>query len=738
MSLKLYEAPDGTNKIGKGQLAFDNSKLEAKKKQKQKDSKLAEIPMSFRVLEMKEIRQNISWKELIAPYDTVDIIGFSYSLGFIEKCVLPYVQYCRLLLGADFLRVKKGGELASQFLRVEKNNAKAVQSHPKVVEAFKNGSLEIKTAVSIVDHRKYYLFRGETAAPLIIDTSANPTTSGWDESHIESRNIIIGDDAYSVYSHEFDAAWKLSNNLPLEAIEVDVKNDDLENCPSVAHVLHTGEAVLLEEPKEPRELVREEVVYTADLQNSEKNVVEKELAKVKYDPSNEEGMTLIDKSIIHKVKKELSKKSSRPITVKLEKKVAKYPALDFDYDNGILYQDKKEVPFPSREEIIKSAKVILKIYENFDDFTGTKEEILQTKFMWYKVMNYMFASPFFAEVRTKEFEIGKTRDALPMYAVIYSPKSSAGKSFMTNAIVQMMLGIRGSQADWGKALKETNKRTGIPYYQLLEKLQTTITRSPIVIDEAEVIISGSSKKSVSDHVFKQTTECEKNYRTAQPCILFNINGADALNDDVGRKRVAHFYFTTSLSSKIDVCSYGNQSEQLLQQLDNKFYQRYCEIMIKEIGNELENLPSQNVDQYIDILKISSQTIIQIFQEIGLELPEFIKPLSWRKDYCKDAKYHSENALKEIAYILKNNPNDVIIKDKYIILYIQDKEYRGQNKQIQKWKDVLPDDLRMEELPSSDRPDYAKIRILRSELEYELGYSLQAPKHHFWNRKKKEK
>lgn len=749
MSLELHEVSNTNKKAIDGQLAFGaipepQGEQSLPKKVKRKRARLDEIKMDFRVVELKDIQRQISLQDLLAPYSSADIIGFSYSLDFIEKCILPHVDYCRLILGADFLRVKKGMELANQFLRVEKSNAKAIQSHPKIMEAIKDGSLEIKTAVSIVDHRKYYLFRGESVDPLILDTSANPTRTGWDESHVESRNIVIGTEAYSVYSHEFDTAWKMAQDLPMEAVEVKVQDDGLDSYPTIAKIQHDGKDVVLFEALEvPKEITREEISYTADLQAVECSPVEKAAIKAKYDPSDEDGKTIIGKELIQQVKKFSPKKSSGNLQVKMEKKVQNYPALEIDYESDTLYQNHEVVPSPTKEEVARSGKKILKVYKNFDDFTGTKKEIEQTKFMWYKVMNYMFASIFFAEVRTKEFEVGKTRDALPLYAVIYSPKSSAGKSFMTNAIIKMMLGIRGSQADWGKAIKDANSIGKRTYYELLEELQKKISRSPIVVDEAEVIITGPSKKYVSDYNFKQSDKCEKNYRITQPCILFNINGTDALNDDVGRKRVAHFVFTTSLSSKIDVCSYGNQSEQLLQELDTNFYHRYCEIMIKRIQSELETLSQKDVNYYIDVLKISSEAILQVFQEAGLSIPSFIKPLSWRKDYCKDAKYHSEAALKEIEYIIQNNPDDVIIDNEYVSLYLQNKEYRGQNKKVQDWKNVLPDDLRIEELPSSDRPEYTKIHLLRAELEYELGYSLQPEKKHhflpsFSKRKRKEK
>ena len=99
----------------------------------------------------------------------------------------------------------------------------------------------------------------------------------------------------------------------------------------------------------------------------------------------------------------------------------------------------KEVDLhPSREDVENDIHGLLSLFEKYNFFVGT--DLGKQKDIYYKLLNAMFASPFFARLRCEATLIDKGTTSLPLYLLISSSHASTGKTFFVKAILKMMTG----------------------------------------------------------------------------------------------------------------------------------------------------------------------------------------------------------------------------------------------------------------------------------------------------------
>ena len=119
--------------------------------------------------------------------------------------------------------------------------------------------------------------------------------------------------------------------------------------------------------------------------------------------------------------------------------VEEYPKITFDYDAQSMLLSGKEVDLhPSREDVENDIHGLLSLFEKYNSFVGTDPG--KQKDIYYKLLNAMFASPFFARLRCETTLIDKGTTSLPLYLLISSSHASTGKTFFVKAILKMMTG----------------------------------------------------------------------------------------------------------------------------------------------------------------------------------------------------------------------------------------------------------------------------------------------------------
>lgn len=238
---------------------------------------------------------------------------------------------------------------------------------------------------------------------------------------------------------------------------------------------------------------------------------------------------------------------------------------------------------------------------------------------------------------------------------------------------------------------------------------------PVFIDE----FNNTCQARIKDIIINPE-RCEENQLEEQPMLLFASNDVTEA-DEILRKRMVFLRFNAALPSSIDQSAYKSRGNAIIKRLGNGFYREYLRRIIPKIADQLDymihakDIPDE---YYPDLMAISSDVILSIFEDYGYGLPAYAKHLTWNNDYSVNAKFISDNAIEQIRALYKQDKKAfTLTKDTVIIELGNDKESVQKGKS---WKNTLPPEMKAVFASNSN---YGRITIDRKELEARLGIKL---------------
>ena len=115
------------------------------------------------------------------------------------------------------------------------------------------------------------------------------------------------------------------------------------------------------------------------------------------------------------------------------------------------------------------------------------------------------------------------------------------------------------------------------------------------------------------------------------------------------------------------------------------------------------------------MKKSLKIILDILKEYGIEIPSYMKQLSWSNDYADNSKSVFNDELEKIYDLYEKEKGLFTIDAKHVIVCLSN-DKAGQ-KMVANWVSLLPREIEAERIPDTK---YQKIRMNRKELEQHLG------------------
>ncbi len=632
--------------------------------------------------------------ELFQGFDTIKAITFSYDISFIES-IMGNFRYGEILLGAEYL-VEKDGKLNTLLKDVLTNSyeaTKLLSNHSNLVNMLESGDIEFRTPLFMIDHRKIYLLKSDSGKTRVIKTSANMSKNAWNASHKETYEYDDSERCYAEYSKEFETAWELSQEIPYKVI-VGKKEDLIDGNPIIKKIKEVDEVILLQQPPDITKF--ENIKYVIDhnkiAEEYGKLIADIKLKKVK-------GHIEIVPKTINKIEHNFKKFKQK---CKVENVEEKYPVLTVDYSAArVLIND---IPYdlnPKENEIRNDIEQIIDIFDNFNHFVGNTKKMQESHF---KMMNAIMASPFHAKIRCAS----KIRDieasSVPMYLLAASSTANCGKTFMISAVLKMMTGKKITPLNNANLNKEK-----------IGNIQVGCKGVPVFIDE----LDGKSFGHIKD-IIKNPERCEDNQIETMPMLIFASNNI-LEPDEILRKRMVFLRFEGRLPSNVDQSAYKNMGHALIRKLGTGFYREYLRRMLGKVSAELEYIMTeQNIPgkYYPDLMKMSSETIIDILSDYGYEIPVFIRPLTWNDDYSINASFISEDAVHSIENLYAQNKNAFKIEKNLITIEIGNGT--DSKRMCESWVNTLPSEMnaRMITLKNCIR-----VTIDRKEFESRIGHRL---------------
>lgn len=660
---------------------------------------------------------------LFAGYQDLKVISFSYNFGFVARITEKFEQ-ARIILGAEFVAAKLNQALANQMDEIMATTDElrlSLHRNKKLAKRVVEGEVEIRCPMALIDHRKIYLLKADDGRTRTIMPSANISARAWTGFN-QIENFIVSDDpaAYAAYLAEFETAWELSEPvIPNARVEQEVRETPVEELPDkdIAGIETemysvkddnplleniqksiTDKAIIVREVNDP-ETKLEIVEYNKDMEKLKQfhGEITKELKL-----SSRNGVIQLVPNIIKKYLFNANKASMKKVSI--EKKSAEYPRMTIDYPTNTVFLDNQKVDlYPSDEEVKNDIREMLSVFSNFNNFIGRVD---QAKDNYFKLMNALFSSPFNAKLRCAAYLRDVGTSGLPLYILLNSPKSNCGKTFMVRYFLKMMTGKKGFGYKFDKV-----KSKELEAFQMSEKVQHK--GIPIFIDEIT-----SSFKIAFAGMIRTVDSCETDLRECQPMTVFASNVVSD-PDETLRKRMIFMNFDIGLPSNVIPREMDTKGRQLINRIGTAFYRKYLSYMLPYVIGELNKLDTGEglTDKYSpELMRKSSEIIIQIVKEYGFPVPGYMKVLSWDTDYADNSRSVYAEELERMVDLYKTEKKMFYIDEKYVTICLSN-DKTGQ-KMVSNWVSLLPREIQAEKLPDANN---AKIRMNRKELEHHLGF-----------------
>jgi hypothetical protein len=287
-----------------------------------------------------------------------------------------------------------------------------------------------------------------------------------------------------------------------------------------------------------------------------------------------------------------------------------------------------------RDKVQSDAELLFQYFQNYEQ--GFLGDVVQHQKDYFMFMSWLYLTPFICDFRNRVIASDDYIFNYPLFAILYG-KSNSGKTQLITTLLTSMFG----------------------HYRFIEKdmftrsnlrgFLATMKRLPVVFDDVE-------KTRFSQHgfsVIKDETILEVEY----PAFVLSMNAENHSFPTEIRKRCLMLFSKASLPDDSPAGKYLYSSvSKIRRQLSTSFYFEY----LKRVLHKLDNNSCPE-----DILKFSSEIIIELFQEAlpNQKMPKWCTPVSI--DAYRHSKY--DNIKNDLLQLYDANPNMWDIRRNEVIL-----------------------------------------------------------------------
>ena len=322
---------------------------------------------------------------LFQNFDEIHVITYSLGIEQVER-IMKYFKRGQVIIGSY---KSISGDVA-EMLALQKYTVDYISQNNYLQKMIESKTFRFFVTDKV--HAKIYLLKSDDGRYRVILSSANFSANAWQKRQVE--NFVVIDDlaVYESYTEFYEDIKRGSTDeIDINARPLKEDGTNLEYLPALRCAVHSKTAVVIhEQPPESQEAC--EYVF-AQIETAKKlrDILQK--ANVK---TNSEGQTLLLADNFIKMRKTM-KESHEEKQRRNEEKNSTYPALILDYEKqSATFNDKLWNLNPSSDEVKSDLENLVKYVDGTEIFTG---DIPSLKTIYWKVIIYMFVSPFFAQLR---------------------------------------------------------------------------------------------------------------------------------------------------------------------------------------------------------------------------------------------------------------------------------------------------------------------------------------------------
>lgn len=542
--------------------------------------------------------QSLTWQDLFSGFDDLYAITYSSGIGFVCK-LLDHFEQAEIIFGCeDVMDYSMQSIMAYQYLqidRIRKSNA-----YSKILNRVSDGTLHLYVARDILSHEKIYLLSAKDGRKRVVMGSANMSASAFEGHQRENICYMDGDEAFDWYMECYQTLKeKSTDEIGKSSILCADDGEHLDELP-IAKTVRVKKAVVIQPVSEAQ---KEEVRFALDV---------KGLA-AKFKPCvpkpDKKGKIMLSPDKVRIIRKRMVESK----TLEKEQR-SEYPQLDVELDEGcVTLNDQRLDLMPSKAEVEKDVELFLRYMDGYEKFHGDHAGM---QLRYYEFANWFFCSPFMACMRDMAVRYNQNTLPYPVFGLVYG-QSKAGKTSFLETLLKMMIGQKTkiSAPDFTRSS--------------IDSLKQTVHGAPIIVDD----LTNDRFKQHAIETIKNDDFGIAEHLVNYPAVVISANeDVKAVASEVIRRTVicrvqAGLTNTEVMSSNI--------VRTVQREIGTAFYREYLRRMLDLVPELLEQMKDDEQDSAPDILKTSSQVLMEIFEEYGPEkLPEYIRTLSL-EDYFSE-------------------------------------------------------------------------------------------------------
>lgn len=536
--------------------------------------------------------ESIEWKKLFDGFDKLYAITFSSGINFVYR-LLNMFEYSEVIFGCEgVLSYNMSEVIAYQNNLIEKMREKASQSKINLLDKIDSGNAKFYVARKQISHEKIYLLEANDGRKRVVMGSANMSFNAFGGRQRENICYIDGEQAYEWYKDVFDSLKENSTDeITYKAIDIANITDNIDNLP-IAETVKVQKVLALETNKDNNE----EINFILDTQN-----LAKTLTPIVPKAEKKTGKILLSPETFIKLRRHIKDESVREKELRSE-----YPQLAIDAFKQTVNLNGAEVDLhPTNEEIKHDVDLFISYMEGYKKFHGDYEGM---QYRYFEFANWFFCSPFMATMRDMAARFDQNKLPYPVFGLVYG-QSKAGKTSFLETLLKMMIGQKP------KVSAPDFTRSSI------EALKRTVQGAPIIVDDL-------TNNRFNQHAIE--TIKNDDFGVSEHLINYSAVVISA-NEDV--KAVAPEVIRRTVICRVEAgltnteVMKSNVVRNVQQKIGTAFYREYLRRMLEVIPDLIEQLRAEETESAPDILKFSSEIIVDIINQFAESTPKYIKTLS---------------------------------------------------------------------------------------------------------------
>lgn len=570
--------------------------------------------------------ETIEWKDLFYGFDKLHAITFSSGVNFVYR-LLDMFEYSEIIFGCENVISYNMSEIiAYQNNLIEKMRENASKHKLTLLDKIDIGKVKFYVARKQISHEKIYLLEASDGRKRVIMGSANMSYNAFGGKQRENICYIDGEQAYSWYMDVYESLKEDSvDEISHKAMSIANIDENIDKLP-IAETVKSKKILTLETDKEKIE----EINFILDTQN-----LAKKLAPIIPKAEKKTGKILLNSDTFIKLNKHIKDETTKEKELRSE-----YPQLIIDSDNqNVKLNDEQVDLYPSKDEIKHDIDLFITYMEGYKKFHGDYQGM---QYRYFEFANWFFCSPFMAIMRDMAARFDQNKLPYPVFGLVYG-QSKAGKTSFLETLLKMMIGQKPkiSAPDFTRSS--------------IEALKRTVMGAPIIVDD----LTNNRFNQHAIETIKNDDFGVSEHLTNYPAVVISANeDVKAVAPEVIRRTVICRVEAGLTNTEV---MKSNVVRNVQQKIGTAFYREYLRRMLEILPELIDELRADDTECAPDILKYSSEIIVEIIKEYAQYTPEYIKTLSLENYFSEQVT--GKYAIKIIQNAWKTSKKSFVITRK---------------------------------------------------------------------------